>query len=179
MSNKQAPLWRGFSILLTVFLLSSCGSSLETFSGKTFELSYDSGVFGELNRSTDEIKLNIKGESDSPIISAIVVYPFVLDKELSLSEYLDGAQDSFESKFSQVSNLIPSTSQSEGVLERRVSISGTFEEKKGSATGFLRVLASSETLFQIEVIGQSEKINKFLSPINELLDSAMVFTKPR
>jgi len=178
MIRKLAPLWRGFSILLTVLVLTSCGKSLATFSGKTYEFHFDSSVFGELNRSTDEVTLNIKDESDSPIISAIAVYPFTLDKELSLEQYLDGAQESFRSKFTQVSNLIPSTSQSEGVLERRVSISGTLE-KNVSATGFLRVLASSETLFQIEVVGSSKKINQYISPINDLLDSAMVFTKPK
>jgi len=179
MSSKLAPLWRGFSFFIVIVFLVSCGKISGSFSGKTFSLSFDSSIFGELHRNNDEIKLNIKGESNSPIVTAIVIYPFLKDKEVTIEQYLDGAQESFESKFSKVENLIPSNSQFEGILERRVSLSGTMEGEKRSTTGFLRVLASSETLFQIEVIGSSEKIDKFISPINDLLDSATIFTNPK
>ncbi len=173
----MAPRKRGL-IFLTPFLaviFLSCGATaLKTWGKGTYQVSYDPSIFKVEQESGAELSLVLGGVEDSPQISIIAIYPVQFPKDEPRSKFLEQAEFAFKSKFNQVTNAIPASSEVAGVSEKRLSVSGKNLSFGGVTLGLMRILISKDTILEVDVLGEAEKVKAHIMPINDLLDSAKI-----
>ncbi len=172
----MAPRKRGL-IFLTLFLtitFLSCGTTLKTWRKDTYQVSYDPAIFKVEQVSGAELSLILSGVEDSPQVSIIAIYPVQFPEDEPRAKFLEQAEYVFKSKFNQVMNSIPADSEVAGVSEKRLSVSGKTSSFDGMTLGLMRILISKDTILEVDVLGETEKVKAHIMPINDLLDSAKI-----